>query len=72
LADISFVCDVSQFLREGHYEDSIRSKGFDLITNKFMEEYPIVAKHLLKLSNTEDFLSVMGSYLDWFKKKIKN
>jgi glutathione S-transferase len=72
LADISFVCDVSQFLREGHYEDSIRIQGFDLITNKFMEEYPAAAKHLLKLSNTEDFLSVMGSYLDWFKKKIKN
>jgi len=72
LADISFVCDFSQFLREGHYKDSINKRGFDLITNRFMEEYPVAAEHLLKLSNTDNFLSVMGSYLDWIKKKIKN
>ena len=67
IADISFVCDFSQFLREGHYEEILQNKQLDLITKKGLDEYPKAYKHLLTLSEREEFSSVMGTYLDWYK-----
>ena len=32
IADISFVCDFSQFLREGHYKEILKKKELELIT----------------------------------------
>jgi len=68
IADISFVCDFSQFLREGHYKEIINKKGFDLISKNLSEDYPMSLKHLLELSDLEQFSKVMGSYLNWYKK----
>ena len=69
IADISFVCEFSQFLREGHYESDIREKGLDLISKDFKKDYPLSFNHLFKLSAKEEFTSVMGTYLDWYKEK---
>lgn len=67
IADISFVCDFSQFLREGHYEEILQDKQLELIAKQGPNEYPKVFKHLLSLSEREEFSSVMGTYLDWYK-----
>ena len=67
IADISFVCDFSQFLREGHYEEILQDKQLELITKRGTNEYPKVFNHLLSLSEREEFSSVMGNYLDWYK-----
>ena len=32
IADISFVCDFAQFLREGHYEEQLAGQGLSLIS----------------------------------------
>ena len=69
IADISFVCEVSQFLREGHYEAEIQKKGLDLISRNFKKDYPLSFKHLFTLSDIKEFSSVMGTYLDWYKEK---
>ena len=69
IADISFVCEFAQFLREGHYESEIQKKGLDLISRDFKKDYPLSYKHLFRLSEMEEFSSVMGTYLDWYKEK---
>ena len=67
IADISFVCDFSQFLREGQYEEILKDKQLELITKQGPNDYPKVFKHLLTLCEREEFSSVMGTYLDWYK-----
>ena len=69
IADISFVCDFAQFLREGHYEETLSAKGLELISKNGPKDYPLVFKHLLELSDRKEFSSVMGTYLDWYRKK---
>ena len=66
IADISFVCDLAQFLREGHYQEVLKENEFELISNSFSKMFPRSFKHLLNLSRQEYFASVMGSYLDWY------
>ena len=70
IADISFVCDFAQFLREGHYEDALNKRGVGLIAINFNDEYPKTFTHLLSLAKREEFSSVLGSYLDWYKDKL--
>ena len=70
IADISFVCDFAQFLREGHYEEVLNKRGFELIAINFNDEYPKTFTHLLSLAKREEFSSVLGSYLDWYKDKL--
>ena len=67
LADISFVCDFSQFLREGKYQEILKKQGFNIISLDIKDTYPKSINHLLNLSRQEEFFSVMGSYLDWYK-----
>ena len=70
IADISFVCDFAQFLREGHYEEILVGKGFELISKNGPQRYHLVFKHLLELYDRNEFSSVMGTYLDWYRKKL--
>ena len=72
IADISFACDLSQFLREGHYAERLRDQGFHLITENFDTDYPKTYEHLLRLAGKEEFSSVFGSYLDWYRAKSTN
>ena len=71
IVDISFFCDFSQFLREGHYEDDLKNKGFDLISENFVSDYPKTYNHLMQLSKLDEFSSVIGTYLDWYKRKLQ-
>ena len=72
IADISFACDLSQFLREGHYAERLREQGFHLITENFDTDYPKTYEHLLRLAGKEEFSSVFGSYLDWYRAESTN
>ena len=71
IVDISFFCDFSQFLREGHYEDDLKNKGFNLISENFVLDYPKTYNHLMQLSKLDEFSSVIGTYLDWYKRKLQ-
>jgi len=66
IADISFVCDFAQFLREGHYKKILLQKGFELISMNGPKEYPKVFQHLINLNNEVEISLVMGDYLDWY------
>jgi elongation factor 1-gamma len=69
IADISFVCDFAQFLREGHYVEELGHAGFELISVQGLQQYPKAFGHMLALSQTPAFSKHMGSYLDWFRKQ---
>ena len=66
IADISFTCDLAQFLREGHSAASIAQQGFALVTAEGAARYPLAFAHLFALAATPDFAAVLGSYLDWY------
>ena len=70
IADISFVCDFAQYLREGHYEEQLAAAGLPLISDNGLGDFPHAYQHMLKLSETEPFSTRMGSYLNWYRKKI--
>ena len=67
IADISFVCEFAQFLREGHYLEQLETKNLALISENFQIDYPLTFQHFKTLCNQEEFLDVMGSYLDWYE-----
>jgi len=67
IADIAFVCDLAQFLREGHYKEELDSAGFDLISAQALQQYPTALAHMLRLSETPAFRKHMGTYLDWYR-----
>ena len=69
IADISFVCDFSQFLREGHYKEKLAALDKTLISHNGMADFPRSYQHMLDLSEQAAFKNQMGSYLDWFKKE---
>ena len=71
IADISFVCDFAQFLREGHYEDQLAGQGLSLISEGGREEYPRAYEHMLELNTRPEFSEVMGSYLNWYRRKYE-
>jgi glutathione S-transferase len=70
IADISFVCDFAQFLREGHYKEALREAGFSLVSEHGMTEYPRAFQLMLDLSQTPEFAKHMGNYLNWFRREI--
>ncbi len=70
IADISFVCDLAQFLREGHYEETLSASELPLIAADGPRSYPKSFAHLLSLSETEPFATHLGSYLNWYRKKL--
>lgn len=72
IVDISFFCDFSQFLREGHYVDDLKEKGFNLVSENFVADYPKTFDHLMNLSEVKEFSSVIGTYLDWYKRKLQD
>ena len=67
IADISFVCDFAQFLREGHYKDQLTEAGLELISANGPQHYPKAYEHMLSLSRDPVFSRHMGSYLDWYR-----
>jgi glutathione S-transferase len=69
IADISFVCDFAQFLREGHYSEALSSAGLSLISEDGPTRYPRAFEHMLRLSETAAFARHMGTYLDWYRQR---
>ena len=64
IADISFVCDVAQFLRERDRRTIINEQGYEIISKNFEEDFPKSRKHLMNLYNKDDFQKFMKGYLD--------
>ncbi len=71
IADISFVCDFAQFLREGHYETQLETAGLALISADGLQEYPRAYQHMLALSERPEFARHLGTYLNWFREKVE-
>ncbi len=71
IADIAFVCDFAQFLREGHYVAQLDAAGFELISDRGQITYPLAYNHMLQLAEKPAFARHLGSYLDWYKAKIE-
>ena len=64
IADISFVCDVAQFLRERDRQSVINQQGYEIISKNFEKDFPKSCKHLLTLYNKDEFQEVMTGFLD--------
>ena len=71
IADISFVCDVAQFVREGHSRQELEAQGLKLISEEGLIQYPRAFQHLLALAATPDFSAVLGTYLDWYLRRAE-
>ena len=64
IADVSFVCDVAQFLRERDPRTIINEHGYEIISKNFEEVFPKSRKHLMNLYNKDVFQEFMKGYLD--------
>ena len=67
LADISYVCEIAQFLREARYENQLDEINQKPISSEFQTKYPLSFSHMKTLSSKKEFNEIMGSYLDWYK-----
>lgn len=67
IADISYVCEISQFLREARYEKQLLEINQKPISSEFQTKYPLSFSHMKNLSKKKEFNEIMGSYLDWYK-----
>ncbi len=72
IADISFVCDVAQFLREGHSRQELEAQRLKVISEEGLIQYPRSFQHLLALATTPDFSAVLGTYLDWYLRRTED
>lgn len=70
IADISFVCDFAQFLREGHYTAQLERANLEQISGAGPDHWPRTYAHMLRLSETPVFAKHMGSYLDWYRRTV--
>ena len=64
IADVSFVCDVAQFLRERDRQTIINEQGYEIISKNFEEDFPKSHKHLINLYNKHEFQEFMQGYLE--------
>ncbi len=71
IADISFVCDFAQFLREGHYADALAQAGLTLVSRNGPAMYPRAYGHLLELAARDEFARHLGTYLNWYRQRIE-
>ena len=67
IADISYVCEISQFLREARYEKQLLEINHKLICSEYQTKYPLSFSLMKTLSKKKEFNEIMGSYLDWYK-----
>ena len=63
IADIAFVCDTAQFLRERNYMDKGDS-AFDPVCASFKADYERSYRHLRALAEQPHFAKYLGTYLD--------
>lgn len=66
IADLSFVCDLAQFLREGHYPDYVRETlGKALVSEHIRDDYPRAVQHMLTFAE-RDICAELKRYLRWW------
>ena len=63
IADIAFVCDLGQFLRERTYSETLGRQGYGLIGEAIGETHPNVLHHLVELGHQPQFAAHLGSFL---------
>ena len=64
IADICFVCDFSQFLRERYMSRSLEALGLPPISADIGKHYPRAYQHLLDIGKSNEFARYLGDYLD--------
>ncbi len=64
LADISFVCDLAQFLKERSARDALGEAGLSLVSDAEPSAHPRAFEHLFRLAETPAFSKHLGDYLD--------
>ena len=63
IADVSFVCDLAQFLRERDNKELINKQGFEVISLNFEADFPNSNNHLKNLYARKEFKEITGDYL---------
>lgn len=63
IADIAFVCDVGQFLRERRMLAAIENPSHKPVSEGLAEQFPRVLAHMKALGETEAFSKHFGSFL---------
>ena len=64
IADIAFVCDTGQFLRERRMAAALDKQGFEPVSGGFADDYPGAHRHLLALADRPAFARHLGSLLE--------
>ena len=63
LADIAYVCDFGQFLRERFFAEALQKQSLTPIAARLAEEFPRAFAHLLDLGARPQFAKHLGNYL---------
>lgn len=63
IADIAFVCDTGQFLRERTSAEALTALGFEPVSSGFETAYPRSCAHLLALAERPEFAKHLGGLL---------
>ena len=64
IADIAYVCDTGQFLRERRSEEALLKNGFQPISLGFEDDYPRAYRHLTSLAARPEFANHLGRLLE--------
>ena len=70
LADISFACDLAQFLQERRGREALAANGLAPISDDGPAVYPGAFRHLLKLGERPEFAKYLGGYLDRYREEL--
>ncbi|MEM7403912.1 MAG: glutathione S-transferase family protein [Pseudomonadota bacterium] len=72
IADLSFVCDLAQFLREGHYPEYVQETlGKTLVSAAIRSDYPRAVAHMLAFTD-RDICVELKRYLRWWIEATSN
>ena len=63
IADIAFVCDFTQFLREAHYKRRLSELDLKLISEAGPDDYPRAYQHLMALAERAEFAKYLADEL---------
>jgi len=63
IADIAFVCDTGQFLRERSSEQTLAEQGMEPVSKGFELDYPRSCRHLTDLAKRPEFAKHLGRLL---------
>jgi len=63
IADIAFVCDTGQFLRERSSEQALAAQGLEPVSKGFESDYPRSCRHLEDLAKRPEFAKHLGRLL---------